>query len=283
MKAIKDSDAFADIYSEFFDLYNKGGQPENISQKISADNWEMLEIEEEKHSFWFALAFAQWETKSLDTKVLSTVENIITSGDNLKLWIDLGASEQDIKKRKIALDKFLEKIKSDRPKAKLRKLPKSKAPIFSTGDCLVFKMKNGNYGGAVVLATDTNPETANNLVATTRLNQATKPSLVDFENAEILVCNFGQWQDKPHVTWYMPDLYYKEYSHIYELVGKLTVEIEYDIKNYEGKGYLFQPSYTSGWSMNNATERQFESEFSKPKALTVKQLITKEKWWNVFK
>ena len=51
--AIKDSDAFADIYSEFFDLYNKGGQPDNISQKITIENWEMLEIEEEKHSFWF--------------------------------------------------------------------------------------------------------------------------------------------------------------------------------------------------------------------------------------
>ena len=32
--AIKDSDAFADIYSEFFDLYNKGGQPDTISKKI---------------------------------------------------------------------------------------------------------------------------------------------------------------------------------------------------------------------------------------------------------
>ena len=33
--AIKDSDAFADIYDEFFDLYNKGGQPNNISKKLS--------------------------------------------------------------------------------------------------------------------------------------------------------------------------------------------------------------------------------------------------------
>ncbi|MEO6613431.1 MAG: hypothetical protein ABIT05_15655 [Chitinophagaceae bacterium] len=278
--AIKDSDAFADIYSEFFDLYNKGGQPDNISQKIITDNWEMFEIEEEKHSFWFALALAQWETKSLDPKVLSTIKNIITSGDDLKLWLDLGASEQDIRKRKIALDKFLVKLKSDRPKAKPRKKAKLKTSIFSTGDCLVFKMKNGNYGGAVVLATDTNPETAYNLVATTRLNKNSKPTLVDFENAEVLVCNFGQWQDKPDVTWYMPDLFYKDYNDIYELIGKLAVEIEYDTKNYEGKGYLFKPSYTSGWSMNNAVERQIDSEISKPKPtkiLTIKQLTKKDK------
>lgn len=283
--AIKDSDAFADIYSEFFDLYNKGGQPDNISQKITIENWEMLEIEEEKHSFWFALALAQWETKSIAPKVLSTVENIIISGDDLKLWLDLGASEQDIKKRKIALNKFLEKLKSDRLKPKPRKKAKLKTPIFSTGDCLAFKMKNGNYGGAVVLATDTNPETAYNLVATTRLNKNSKPTIMDFENAEVLVCNFGQWQDKPDVNWYMPDLFHKDYSDIYELIGKLTVEIEYDTKNYEGNGYLFKPSYTSGWNMNSAIERQFESEIKKLKPikiLTIKQLIKKDKWWKVF-
>ena len=103
--SIKDSNAFADIYSEFFDRYSKGEQSDNISQRITADIWEMLEIEEEKHSFWFALALTQWETKSLDAKVLSRVENIITSGNDLKLWLDFGASEQDIKKRRIL--KFL--------------------------------------------------------------------------------------------------------------------------------------------------------------------------------
>lgn len=133
--AIKDSDAFADIYSEFFDLYNMGGQPESISKKVIDENWEILDIEEEKNSLWFALALAQWETKSLDPKILAKVEEILSSGADLKIWLDLGASEQDIKKRKIALDKFLEKIKSDRPKAKPRKRAKSKTPISAKGDC----------------------------------------------------------------------------------------------------------------------------------------------------
>src|SRR5258708_26282819 len=106
--AIKDSDAFADIYDEFYELYNKGGQPDIISKKVIDDNWEILEIEEEKHSLWFALALAQWETKSLDAKVLFNVDNIISSGADLKIWLDLGASEQDIQKRKISLVKFLE-------------------------------------------------------------------------------------------------------------------------------------------------------------------------------
>jgi hypothetical protein len=278
--AIKDSDAFADIYDKFYELYNKGGQPDSISKKIIADNWEILESEEEKHGLWFALALAQWETKSLDQEVFLTVKDIILSGVDLKIWHNLGATQQNIEKRKIVLDKFLEKLKSDRPKAKSRKKTKSKIPIFATGDCLVFKMNNGNYGGAVVLATDNNPETAYNLVVTTRLNQSTKPTLGDFENAEALICNFGQWQDKLDVTWYMPDLYYKQYSNIYEVIGKIQVEIEYDTENYEGKGYLFKPSYTAGWSMNNVIELQLESEQTKnkpSKIITLKQLTAKEK------
>ncbi|MDR0367989.1 MAG: endonuclease/exonuclease/phosphatase family protein [Bacteroidales bacterium] len=110
---------------------------------------------------------------------------------------------------------------------------------------MVFKLTNGNYGGAVVLTTDNNPQTAYNLVATTRLNESNKPTLKGFENAEVLVCNFGQWRDKADVTWYMPDLFYKDYADIYENIGKIAVNLEYDTKNHDGKGYLFKPSWTT--------------------------------------
>jgi hypothetical protein len=112
--AIESNDAFADVYGESFDLYNKGGEPGDISKKILAPNREILESEEEKHSLWFALALARWETKSLDPKVLATVEEIISSGADLEIWRHLGGNEQTIEKRKIAVAKFLEKIKSDR-------------------------------------------------------------------------------------------------------------------------------------------------------------------------
>jgi hypothetical protein len=276
--AIKDSDAFLDVYSEFFDLYNKGGQPDIISKKIIEDNWEILEIDEEKHSLWFALALAQWETKKLDPNILSRIEQIIVSGADLAIWYQSGATEADIKKRKTVLDNFLKKLKSDRPNAKPRKRPKQKTPIFSTGDCVVFKMNNGNYGGAVVFATDPRPETACNLVATTRLNQITKPTIKDFENSEVLICNFGQWQDRLHVVWYMPDLFYKDYSNLFEIVGKIDIKVEYSANNYDGSGYLFHPSWTAGWDMKLISEKQFESETTKSKPLkvvTIKQLTQK--------
>jgi hypothetical protein len=40
--AIKDSDAFADIYRDFFNLYNKSGQPEIISQINLTIKYQML-------------------------------------------------------------------------------------------------------------------------------------------------------------------------------------------------------------------------------------------------
>lgn len=281
--SIKDSDAFADVYSDFFELYNDGGNPENISRAIIEKNSEMLHIEEEKHDFWFALALAQWETKSLEPEILLIVEAIVGSGDNIKIWEELGASDQDLKKRKIALNKFLEKIKSNRSKAKARRKPKNKKPIFSTGDCLVFKMENGNYGGAIIIATDSNPETAYNLVATTRINKKVKPNLKDFETAKVLVLNFANWQNKPDVVWCAPDLYLKEYSDIFECIGNIRVEKKYDVSVYSGKDYPFQPSYTAGWKMKYNAERQFESELTNPKPslkLTVKELVMEKKWWN---
>lgn len=280
--AIKDNDAFADIYSEFFDQYNAGARPDNISKKIIETHWEILEIEHEKNSLWFALGLAQWETKSLDVEILTKIEGIITAGEELAIWLELGASENDIKKRAIALEKFLQKLKSDRPKAKARKSIKLRVPIFGPGDCLSFKMPSGNYGGAVVLAADYDPETAYNLVATTRINQLTKPTLKDFESSEVLICNFGSWEDKPEVAWYLPDRYLREYSEFYEVVGRIPIEIVYDIKNYDGDCYFFQPSFSSGWKMNYMIEKQLESEVTKPKpskSLKMRQLISKGKYW----
>lgn len=282
--AIKDNDAFADIYSEFFDQYNNGGQPNSISKNIIEKHWEILEIEHEKNSLWFALGLAQWETRSLDIEVLMKIEEIVNSGEELAIWLELGASESDIKKRRISLEKFLQKLKLDRPKAKPRKRAKLRVPIFATGDCLSFKMANGNYGGALVLAADFNPETAYNLVATTRINQLTKPTLDDFERSEVLVCNFGSWDDKAEVTWYMPDLYFKNYSELYEVVGRVTVDVVYEVSSL-GEGYLFQPSFTSGWMMNYMIEKQLESEEIKPKpskSLKLKQLIKRSKYWKLW-
>ncbi|MES2679405.1 MAG: hypothetical protein V4635_05945 [Bacteroidota bacterium] len=283
--AIKDNDTFADIYGEFFELYDKGESPQDISKKLFADNQELINESEDGSNFWFALALAQWETKSLDNKVFSTVEDIILTGKDLQSWRDLDADENDIKKRKIVLDKFLEKIKTDKPKAKARKKPKNIKPVFSTGDCLCFKLKNGNYGGALVLSTNTDPEFGLNLIASTNINQASKPTIKDFDNSDVLMCNFGNWKDEPKITWYFPPLP-KNDPPAFEVIGKSQIEIPYDSKEYSSKKYPFHPTFSGGWhQIINAVDMQLEHEKSSPlpkNRLTIAQVTKKRKWWDIF-
>ncbi|PYS86451.1 MAG: hypothetical protein DMF62_15870 [Acidobacteria bacterium] len=148
---ISSSDAFADVYSEFFSLYNDGIDVDEITQTVIARNQEMLSIPEEAHDFWFALAKAQWECKSLKPETHERVKEIIESEADLKLWHDLGASKADIEKRRKVLDKFLAQLGAEKPKVKARKKKVIREPIFKKGDCLTFKLENGNFGGAVVL------------------------------------------------------------------------------------------------------------------------------------
>jgi hypothetical protein len=119
---IKDNDTFQDIYTSFFDSYNSGGLPREISQALIDENKELIDNLDEASPFWFALAFAQWETKSLDPNVYLEVKRIIDSGKDLVLWE--GSDTITIKKREKALKSFLEKISIEKEKAKRRSRPK---------------------------------------------------------------------------------------------------------------------------------------------------------------
>ena len=121
---VKDSDSFADVYDGFFDIYNDGASPKFASSEVKESFSEYFEDYEDSNNSWFALAYAQWETKSLEQSVYEKVRSIITSGSDLKLWEELGATKDDIKNRKIALESFLEEISCESKKKKRRKKPK---------------------------------------------------------------------------------------------------------------------------------------------------------------
>ncbi|WP_281631721.1 hypothetical protein [Flavobacterium luteolum] len=283
--AIKDNDTFADIYGEFFELYNEGESPQNISKKLLAENQELITESESGNDFWFALALAQWETKSLENNVFSTVEDIIVTGKDLQNWKELDADENDIKKRKVILEKFLEKLKTEKPKAKGRKRQKYIKPLYETGDCICFKLINGNYGGALVLSTNTDPKYGLNLIASTTMNQSSKPTIKDFENANVLICNFKNWNDQPKITWYFPPLPKNDHPS-FELIGKTQIEIPYDSKEYSSKKYPFHPTFSGGWhliieAVNMQIEHEKNNSLPKNK-LTIAQVAKKKKWWKIF-
>ena len=145
---------------------------------------------------------------------------------------------------------------------------------------MVFKFDNGNYGGAVVLAANDNTELGYNLIAGTRINKQTKPTINDFEKAEILIRNFAFWKDRAEVIWISPDHYEKKYSNLFEVIGKISVEKEYTTND-----DVFR-TYCADWSsVKEGAEKQFEHEETNPKSkitLTVSELTKNKKRWKLW-
>lgn len=270
--AISSNDVYADIYSEFFELYNSGVDVEEISKKLIVNNQDILNDPDECNNLWFALAKAQWECKQLDKNVFEQVKEIVETGADIDIWRKLDANEKDIKKRKFILDKFLLDLQKERLKPRARKKKRIRKPVFEKGDCLTFKLQSGNYGGAVVLEAIHDSEYGYNLIATTRLNQPNKPKKKDFENAEILILNYPDLGYKPIVNWYLP-LRHKHIAHLIEKVDSINVQINYDIDNYIA-GYIADFDIL----IIEIADNQFELEKSEPQPplkQTVQELIKK--------
>jgi len=271
--AIASNDTYADFYSEFIDLYNEGMDVPEITKKLIRENQDTINDPDDGSNFWFALAKAQWDYKQLEPSILEKVTTIIKSGADTTSWRDLGASEKDIEKRKEALDKFLVTLQTEKPKAKPRKKTVTTKPSFEKGDCLTFKLNNNNYGGVLVLESlDTN--TGLNLIANTRLNQAEKPILKDFEETEVLILNHGNWTNKPEIKWVFPLTQKAEKDILIEKVGTLKID-----KNYEYDAIDYRTGSFSNFI--NQAEMQSESEKTKSKPetiLSIKSLIKKKSW-----
>jgi hypothetical protein len=121
---INGNDTFQEIYQNFFDLYNQGQNPLEISKQIQDECAEMFEDYAERNNSLFGLGFAQWETKSLTPTIYKQVKQIIETDNDLEVLKGLGADEKTLKQRKIILDKFLTQISTDREKPKRRVRPK---------------------------------------------------------------------------------------------------------------------------------------------------------------
>lgn len=277
---ILSNDTSSAVYDDFMDLYDEGMDPVVISEKLIAENRETIENPDDYTNFWFPLALAQWETKSLDPAVLEKVLGIIESEADLQIWRELDASESDLKKRKAILLKFSGKLQSDRKHAKRRQKPRQVVsdPIFHKGSCLTFRLDNGNFGGAIVLeALADSVLGGNNLIASTRMNQATKPVIRDFEEAEILINNFFPSNDpKGEILWYPSDAY-NEYAGLFEVIGEISITRNF---SYGGVG----TRSTAGWNyIKTNVDRQIAFEKTNPRpSRTIRitdYLAAKERKW----
>ena len=280
--AISSNDTYADIYSAFFEEYNNAISVEEIATKLINSNKELLNDASDSNNFWFALAKAQWECKYVDEAVFNKVKAVIKTGTDINLWQELGASHSDLKKRKIALNKFLIEISTPRPKAKPIKKKVIKEPFYSKGDCITFTLANGNYGGAIILEAVYNTEQGLNLVAVTNLDRLLKPTVKDFKNAEVLIKTFAAHKDKAAIYWLYP-VGHENAAVFFETIGIVNIEITYSTTYKSQKqNYAFSRDYVS--NIIETANRQFEHELlngASKQTLSIKKLINKP-WWKLW-
>ena len=50
---IKENDTSGDIFDSFFELYNAGQNPVDISAKLISDNTELIDNPDDCNNFWF--------------------------------------------------------------------------------------------------------------------------------------------------------------------------------------------------------------------------------------
>jgi len=268
--AIKSNDTYADVYGDFFDRYNNGEGVSDISKRLKVRHLDTINDPEDCNNFWFALAKAQWDCKQIDALVLDKVKQIIETGSDIEIWRRLGADEKSVKKRKIALEAFLHVLLSERPKAKARKKKIFREPVFEKGDCLVFILENGNYGGALELEALHGSETPYVLIAITKLNQATKPTKQEFISAEVLILNFASHGNRPDIFWMLPGK--KHTSSLIEKVDNLEVSKEYISKKYEfGFSGPFDIRHIS--RIDGQFRHELESGTRPTKIIKIKELI----------
>lgn len=270
---ISSNDTFEDISYEFFELYNAGIEVNDITAKLIEENQELIEDDsEDRNNFWFAVPLAQWECKSLDPVVFEKVKNIITTGDDLQLWQELDASPADVKKRKKVLDQFLEKLSTEKKSAKKRRKKVYRDSIFEKGDCLVFKLNSGNYGGALVLASEIQTEYGMNLIAVTDIDSQAKPTVDDFKKANVLIQKEEEWRgkykDREWISWTYAQ-FFKKANTEFEVIEKLEVT----------KNYSFEKDFRSFFQWDHIPEllnrnKAFIKEKGRPEnILKLKELI----------
>ncbi|MBP6238655.1 MAG: hypothetical protein KA536_21060 [Saprospiraceae bacterium] len=236
---ISSNDTYADIYEQFNDLYNEGLSVPDITKRLIYENQETINLEEDAPNFWFAIANGQWECKELDIEIFSKVEQIIKSGEDIRIWKELDASPADIKTREKVLSKFLSKLQTEKDKPKRRTKKRFYNSIYQKGDCLTYLMDNGNYGGAFVLTDEQQTESGTNYIAITTIDKQTKPTLDDFKSAEVYVKRVNEidfsksviienWVDQPQIGGFSAII--KNNVIDIEIIGQLYVYKEYKIR-----------------------------------------------------
>lgn len=272
---ISSNDVYEDINYQFFELYNQGLEVPAITEKLIDKNKEMIDSQEDQNNFWITIAKCQWECKSLAPEILNRIKVIVESGKDIELWKELDASQSDLTKRKKVLENFLEKISTEKKTAHKRKVKKSQNAVFEKGDCLVFRLNDGDYCGIFVLEAEKETEFGLNLIAVTDIKKTEMPTEKDFKNVKLLFrleqrIN-KELKPKEQISWYYAQ-YFKKAETEFKKIGQLKVNrIYYSNKDYQS---------FSNWDNLKLFQDYYYSDFENNKCnVNVKLSSLRKKYW----
>ncbi|WP_324026358.1 hypothetical protein QSV08_02700 [Maribacter sp. BPC-D8] len=214
------NDTSCEVQEYFYEKYNLGLEPDEISKLITQKFNYSLNDFEDKNNVLFALGFCLWETKSLRTPELNEIESIIERGEDLKILKGLNATDDFLNERQKYLVKFLKKISVEKSNPKKRKKPpKEINEIIQTGSCLSFEYEKGTYGGIIVIDSEYFNNRGELRFALTNIYQKEIPDFNTFLKAKIRKFSwetvYGQanrkaaFEDKTARIWTYPLSYEK--------------------------------------------------------------------------
>lgn len=213
---IRQDDVVCDVIGEFEELLKAGKSAADATDAVKSRFRSLVG----EPSFWIALAEMQWTYNALDPSVLQRVRDDLTSGRSLEQW---EADARGLTKRRAVLEKFLRKL--DVPKATPTRRPTAivRAPKFLPGDCLSIHRFSGDFGAAIVLASDhSSPEHGRNLVGVLDYCSDTSPTMEVFLERRWALLTQDGASDRLHVGWFYPEGFRKVKDRI-AVIG--TVEV----------------------------------------------------------
>lgn len=184
---LTDDDFALDVIQDFLDAYNEGRHPEEIRRALETSYAGSLSNEDEVHVFWLALAKVQWDIGALDEDVFQKVRTIVEEDLDSISWKGRGASDKDIKQRRLYLQSFLNKITVPRKNPKKRKKKILRAPHYEMGDVIVFQISDGRFSAAVVIDAENQTEYGTNVVVKLDLVQHEQPTINDVIRSNVLI------------------------------------------------------------------------------------------------
>ena len=218
---IRQDDLVQDVIDDFRGLLKDGLSIADATSTIESKYAASLKDEDERPLVYLALADVQWTYGALDSAVLGRVRSDIESEAGLARWRETSAS--DLAKRRKILRRFLDKLETENPRP--AKLPKRivRKPKFNAGDCLSITLSNGQYGAALVLASDhSDLEYGKNLLAVLDYMEADKPSLKVFKKRRWLRMTHHDWSGDLDLSWYLP-VGFREGKKRLETVGTIRL------------------------------------------------------------